>query len=260
MSQEQNTTIVTAYFKLPQSKANHEIYTMWMQNMLSIQSPMVIFCDNQSKKQIKEFRKDLLEKTKIIRMKFEDFYCYKYFDVFQNDYETKDHEKTYHNPYLYLIWNEKSHFLKRAIELNPFSTEYFMWTDIGCFRRPNTQFLDWPNSNKMNTLIDKDRVLLLCVYQFTQQEYNCNDIHCLPDFKYINRIGGTIFGGTSKSILKWHELYYNMLEYFISIGKFIGKDQSIMSSVAIIYKEHVQIIEPNFVCNDIWFALQEYLS
>ena len=70
------TTIVTSYFKLEQSKKNHDIYLTWMQNMLIIQSPMVIFCDKASKKTIENFRKDLL--TKIIVLDFSDFYTYKY--------------------------------------------------------------------------------------------------------------------------------------------------------------------------------------
>ncbi|NDA82555.1 MAG: hypothetical protein EBY01_05800 [Actinobacteria bacterium] len=41
-------TIVTAYFNIPKSKANHATYIEWMQNMLIIQNRMIIFCDEFS--------------------------------------------------------------------------------------------------------------------------------------------------------------------------------------------------------------------
>lgn len=130
------TTIVTAYFKLKQSKSNHNTYLEWMRNMLVIQSPMVIFCDNESFETIKSIRReDVL--TKIIIIDFTAFFCYKYYQIFLNDFK-KDHENKYHNPDLYLIWNEKSNFLKTAIEMNCFTTDYYLWVDIGCFRKPNT--------------------------------------------------------------------------------------------------------------------------
>lgn len=44
-----NTTIVTAYFQLKTAKASHDTYVKWMQNMLAINNPMVIFCDSASK-------------------------------------------------------------------------------------------------------------------------------------------------------------------------------------------------------------------
>ena len=254
------TTIVTAYFNLPKSKANHDTYTEWMQNMLIINNPMIIFCDPSSEEQLQNFRKEYLHITKIIPLEFKEFYSYKYFQNFVNDYNTKDHER-YHNPYLYLIWNEKTNFLKNAVELNPFTSEYFLWVDIGCFRKPNTQYINWPNTTKINTL-DKNKILLLGVNPFLQHEYNCTELKNLTDFKYIGgRIGGTIFGGTSATILKWHELYYEMLEYFIKIDRFIGKDQNIMNSIAVINKDFVQIINPDYFENDNrWFALQEYLN
>lgn len=249
------TTIVTAYFKLEKSKQNHETYDHWMNNMLIIQSPMVIFCDKDSVEMIQNKRGKSLS-TKIIPLEFTEFFCYQYFTQFEIDYETKDHEK-YHNPYLYLIWNEKTNFLKLAAEMNFFSTELFLWVDIGCFRENNTNMIKWPNSEKIPT----NKLLLLSVYPFTEEEYNCNKIEDLPDFKYSDgKIGGTIFGGTYQNILTWHDHYYSMLDSFISMDRFIGKDQNIMSSVAIIYKNVVELIPSREDLYNRWFYLQYYLS
>lgn len=250
------TTIVTAYFQLEKSKKNHKTYLEWMQNILIIQSPMVIFCDKDSVKTIEEKRKDKATITKIIVIDFTEFYTYQYYHTFQSHYQDKDHEK-YHNPYLYLIWSDKSHFLKRAAEMNPFSTNTFLWVDIGCFRRKNTEFIHWPKPNKIPT----DKILLLSVYPFTKEEYETDRIENLPDFQFSpGRIGGTIFGGSASSILKWHDAFYQMLEYFITIDRFIGKDQNIMSSVAIMHKDLVHLVDPKPDYYDRWFYLHKYLS
>ena len=252
------TTIVTSYFQLNQSKASHLQYVEWMKNMLMIDNPMIIFCDEKTEEIIDMFRIGKHDKTHIIVTNFKEFYSYKYANHFLQHYKMDKEQHVGHNMFLYMIWSEKSHFLKRAIELDPFKTEYFLWVDIGCFRRPNTEYINWPNPKKMDSL-DKTKVLLLLVQSFTHHELQCNSLEKLPTFQYANRIGGTMFGGGKNVLLKWHEKYYEMLEYFISINRFIGKDQSIMNSVYLLNKEMCNLITWQPGCHDPWFYLQEYL-
>ena len=162
-------TIVTAYFKLAQSKASHEKYVNWMQNMLAIDNPMVIFCEKDCVNLIKTFRLSKMDKTHIIVVTFQDFYSYRYGASFTEHYEKDTEKRVGHGILLYLIWSEKSHFLKRAVELDPFKTDYFLWVDIGCFRRPNTEYINWPNPQRIAE-IPNDKVLLLSVYPFQDEE------------------------------------------------------------------------------------------
>ena len=39
-----------------------------------------------------------------------------------------------HNRDLYIIWNEKTNFLKTAADQNFFNSSYFLWLDIGAVR------------------------------------------------------------------------------------------------------------------------------
>lgn len=147
-------TIVTAYFNIPKSKANHETYVKWMKNMLAIQNRMIIFCDASSFDLIKSLRKGNPCPTIIVETSFEEFYCYKYVDIFRAQH-LLDHEKDIHSVELYLIWNEKSNFLKRAIEIEKHfrnnHSDKFVWCDIGCFQTPNTRFLQSPTPIKSPT-------------------------------------------------------------------------------------------------------------
>jgi hypothetical protein len=251
-------TIVTGYFQLKQAKASHDTYTVWMRNMLCIDNPMVIFCDGASEQMIREMREGKMEKTKIIITSFNEFYSYRYARNFLEHYKMDKEQRVGHNMFLYMIWSEKSHFLKRAIELNPFSTEYFVWCDIGCFRVPNTRYLNWPSPSTIASL-DKKKVLLLSVQPFTPEELQCHNRDRLPLFQFTNRIGGTIFGGGKDILLQWHDKYYEMLEHFISIGRFIGKDQSIMNSVYLLNRDMCNLVNWLPGCPDQWFYLQEYL-
>lgn len=262
MSHKSPCTIVTAYFKLKISKASHETYLKWMQNMLINSNPMVIFCDTVSKSYIESVRKMVdpeLERTCIIITEVSEFYSYKYGEKFVEHFAMDTEKRVGHNIILYMIWAEKSHFLKRAIELDPFESDYFLWSDIGCFRRENTEFRNWPNPSRIATL-PKDKVLLLSVIPFTPSELACKTLSDLPSFQFQNRIGAPIFGGTKEILLQWHDKYYEMLEYFISINRFIGKDQSIMNSVYLMNREFCELINWKEGCNDPWFYLQDYLA
>jgi hypothetical protein len=252
------TTIVTAYFQLKQAKASHNTYQKWMSNMLSINNPMVIFCDSKSN-QIIESLRPANTNTVIIETSFADFYTFTYSRSFAEHYKLDHEQHVGHNMLLYMIWSEKSHFLKRAIDMNPFCSDYFLWVDIGCFRTPNIKYIHWPNPTKVATL-DNTKVLMLLVEPFTVSELACNSLETLPSFQYSNRIGGTIFGGYKEALLNWHTKYYEMLEYFISVNKFIGKDQSIMNSVYLLNRDMIQLVNWVPGCPDKWFYLQEYLK
>lgn len=252
-------TIVTAYFNIPKSKANHETYVEWMKNMLAIQNRIIIFCDASSVNLMRELRKGYPHPTIIVETTFEEFHCYKYVDIFQAQHAI-DHENNAHVVELYLIWNEKSHFLKRAAtEVEKLfrlpHNDKFVWCDIGCFRTPNTRFLQWPDASK----IPDDKMLLLEVDPLPLDE-PLDEPSVLPDLTYTNHIGGGIFAGSTNTILKWHDAYYAMLERLYAMGRFVGKDQTIMSSVYIEQPEMCFCVKYPWGYYDRWFYLQDYLS
>ena len=253
---------MTAYFNIPKSKANHETYKGWMKNMLVIQNRMIIFCDASSVELIRSLRANNPYATIIVETKFEEFHCYKYVDIFRAQHAI-DHEKKIHSVELYLIWNEKSNFLKRATEIEksfrePHNTK-FVWCDIGCFRVPNTRFLKWPDASK----IPDDKMLLLEVDPLREPleplDNPSDKPSVLPNLTFTNHIGGTIFAGSSDAIMKWHDAYFAMLERLYAMGRFVGKDQTVMSSVYIDQPELCFCVKYPRGYYDRWFYLQDYL-
>jgi len=272
-SSQEKATIVTAYFEIPRSKHTHELYDGWIKNMLSIDNPMVIFCCSKSYEKIKKIRENHLSQTIIIPTSFEEFYTFRYFSVFEEQQKMDMETSIGHNTYLYMIWNEKIHFLKRALEMDPFQTDYFLWVDMGCFRESlKPAYQKWPCPKKIAQL-EKNKVTLMEVHPFSDYEkYGIKSLEQLPCYDrneyntrnnfLINHISASIFGGNKKALLEWHEKYFNLLEYFISQNRFIGKDQSIMNCLYLLNQNLGQLIKHHspFHYSELFFYLQRYLS
>jgi len=207
------TLVVTACFKQQVSTKNES-------NMLNIKCDMLIFCDTESYFFIEEIRSYVPNLTKIVRMDFQQFYCYRYLELFKNQV-SMDAEKN--NEFLYMICNEKPNFLKIAIENFP-DYLHFLWINVDCFRFKTIDFI---NNLKMT-----DKILLLEVDKFLSFNY-----------QFINTISGSIFGGSKQNVLIWWEKYYEMLEYFIEKEWFIGKDSSIINNVYLKNKHLCELVD-----------------
>lgn len=253
-------TIVTAFYNLKKNKYNNEfIYYHWSYNYLSnCNSKMVIFTNKETYDYIKKIRENYIDKTHIIILEINDFYTYKYIDYWNKDYN-RDHEQNYHNINLYMIWNEKCKFVEKAININPFNTLYFIWSDIGIIRDEKyiKYIKTFPNKNIIEK-IDKNKMHLLYIEPYNNIPIS-NDIilnGASNMFLKQNYIGGTIFFGHKDIFKIYIDKYYLMLEEFIKNDFFAGKDQSIMACVYFNNKELFNLIKPDLnLFNDPWFYL-----
>jgi hypothetical protein len=218
------TTIITAYFEI-NSKYPKEQYDEWMQIMLrNIATPMIIFCDAKSGDKIRNYRSEYPLATVIIQTEISEFYNYKYLEQWKKTLEL-DNEKHLHNTELYMIWAEKSQFLKLGAEKNPFRSEFFLWCDIGYFRNtpeqvPIAELRNFPNIDKIK-ILPRCRILMLLV--------NHIPLNKLDGMHYIvQKIGGGMFGGFRETIAGWANAYDAALNIFFTNNIFAGQDQLIM--------------------------------
>ena len=154
-------TCVSGYWRIKNKHDNK--FENWFNNTLKINCPYVFFSDKETIEIIKKYRKNL--PTHYIECNIRDFNTYKFKD------KMVTHKAHCPSVELNLIWNEKIFLIEKAIELNPFNTEYFMWMDAGMcsFRNripPSTQF---PNINKLNKL-PKDKFIYSSTHNFTYNE------------------------------------------------------------------------------------------
>ena len=108
----------------------------------------------------------------------------------------------------------------------------------------------------MQRLPDEPGLLFLQIAQFTPGELQFVDGVSSGNFQYVNRIGGTMFGGDSKHIKLWSEKYYQVFRRYLRQNRFAGKDQSVMATSCI--ELDICLLLRLISYNDNWFYLQDY--
>ena len=244
-------TIVTGIFKFPNKHdKTGDIYIEWMKNLYENvkECPMVIFTDEHYYEHVVKFRKGL-DSTKIIKIKMEEFKTNKY----KNYYEkcvTLDPERNIHNINLYMVWNQKSEFLKKACDENYFNSDYFIWMDTGMIRDKSVNFLlhSFPNTTICKKIMENCEIILLEMSNAWRNNVNLSNIFNPSIHNYIKNtihIGGTTFMGTKSGIYKWNEDYYKLTDEYVEKGLFIGKDQNLMAHMSLLHNDYIKIINAN---------------
>ncbi len=134
-------------------------------------------------------------------------------------YRWKDPESTSHSIGLYKVWTIKAELLRIVTELDPWHTEFFIYWDIGAFRyldlhdlisRGVSNYRKWPSKAAVNRL-PRDRVMFLEVVPFSTEEL-AGSVRYFGQDHIIDRLGGTVFGGTALAVRRYHKLYYDMVQ------------------------------------------------
>ena len=253
-------TVVSAYYVFP-SKFPSQQYLTWIRYFLeNIDCRLIFFTTADLIPLLTEMRsrnQSLLsqQNTKFIDLPMDQWKSFqKYGRAFWENQKLIDPEKHIHSPELYAIWYEKKEFVNAAIQLNPFQTEKFIWCDAGCFRYPDW-FPQIKNFGQVDN-IPENSMLLLQIQPFTSTEINSPDSR---DFLRVNRIGGGIQAGSASTWKTWSQVYDQQLENYVQKGKFVGKDQSILTEIVLNHPELCQTITPANI-SDQWFTLLFTLS
>lgn len=230
---------ISAYFKLEQSKASHDIYIKRMKNTLNINHPFVIFLDKddvETTNIIYQIRGHPYQYTKIIRTTLNDLKVSKY------DWEAQyklDNEK-YQNPSLYKIWNNKADFVWQVAVENPFNSKYFFWIDIGYLRYVKNEDI---YTNISLSKIPDNKLMLLELHD----EHSNQSKH--------RTIAAGMFGGDFKAVSWFGNVYYNYLDKCISKGDFCGKEQNLMVDIVKENPNQIKLLKTE----DDWYYMFWYL-
>ncbi len=215
-----SVTCVSTYFPVKNKHDNK--YLEWFKNTLSINCPYVFFTNKENIELIKSFRKDL--PTYFIECEIHDFYTYKYKDrMITNDCDCPSIE-------LNLIWNEKIFMIKKAKELNPFNSEWFMWVDAGvCIYRnlmpPNKPF---PDLNKVNKL-PKNKFIYTASNPFNLELVRINN--------HYHHIAGTSYLMHSNLVDEFYNIYMDYMDKLVDKNN-IWTDQVILTHI---YKDKPEL-------------------
>jgi hypothetical protein len=167
-------TCVSGYWNVSNKHGNE--YTSWFNNSLKINCPYVFFSDKETIEIIKKYRQNL--PTYYVECNIQDFNTYKYKD------KMITHSTHCPSVEVNLIWNEKIFLIKKALELNPFFSDFFCWVDAGiCIYRNNAPPTEsFPNLDKLNKL-PKDKFIYSSSNPYIESNVR-------PD-NYYHHISGT---------------------------------------------------------------------
>lgn len=204
-------TCVSGYWRVKNKHSNS--FDKWFKNTLKVNCPYVFFSDKETIELIKGYRGDL--PTHYVEINIEDFYTYKYKD------KMITHEKHCPSVELNLIWNEKIFLVEKALQLNPFDSEFFMWNDAGLsiLRNKNPGKKSFPNIKKLNRL-PKDKFIYTSSYPVYDEK-----LFVKSKYHLFHHITGTFI------------LHKNIISKFLQL-----------------YKEHLSLIDKNDIYTDqvIW--------
>ena len=254
---QDDVTLVTAYYRF-RSKHRVFYYNNWMRNFLKINKSMVFFLDKSSFRKILYKRpRQYLNKTIWIFAGINDFYTYKnFYNEYKKSYEI-DVERFRHNIRLYMIWSEKSNFLKTAALKNYFKSKCFYWVDVGNFRYDSEieKYINWPSTKKC---FEDGRVVInerLNKSDYIKEGLKRFDPIIHREFQKSYNVDGSCFGGRIDYVIKFCNLFYEMVRIFIKKNIFIGKDQNMMAFIAYTHPNLTKL-----VYSGKWKYLIEYLA
>ena len=194
-----------------------------------------------------------MHELELHRNKTKNTYVYSYF----REQHQLDQEKKIHNPNLYAIWNLKVYIVWKIAEKNHFQSDFFIYSDMGAWRQG--VITHWPNQLIVKSVVNKiyNKILFGQVYEMNPLSYSELNAY----------IEGGFFGGTKEAINMFQFIYYNLHDYRLKNGLFVGKDQVIMNilafessnvSIARLNAYDVKCLDNNY--QNRWFLYQIYFS
>ena len=257
-------TIVTLMFHVSKSKHSASEYKKWFESMSkSIGQPFVAYVDEYwSERFIQSCNERnltgyiyIVKSIWEIMLELERNRSRTYLESYLSLQNSIDPEKKIHSPELYAIWNLKFYLLNKISNLNPFNSEYFLYTDCGAWRFG--VFSNWPDIEFVKKLGHRlnDRILL--------GEINPPDPRDFSIYRDYMQAG--FFLGSPKAISEFQEEIYRVHDEWLDNGWFIGKEQNALNYLTFLHSKHlvVNLITKHQNCNrkyDPWFFYLFYFA
>jgi hypothetical protein len=263
-SKTMESTVVSAFYEMP-SKQSLSTYKEWMGHFLrNINCHLVFFCEESMREFIMNSRESFMDKTEIIILPREQWTMNKkYPETFWKKQFNMDPEKELHKSTdLYKVWHEKKEFVKRAIALNPFDHDDFIWMDAGCVRSEDmaSLLLNFPHASRIPT----NRMLFLNVQPFSKQDNTIyrfeKGVTIQGGVTGVARIGGTMYAGSRRMWNQFDKAYNIVFDKYVVANVFLGKDQSLLATLVLENNKLVSLVEPKPFFGDPWFNLILYLG
>ena len=267
------TITFSSAFYIFKAKFDISIYIEWMNHFLSIVNDfnLVIYTDTYSRQFITNTESN--PRIKIIIRPLEEFYQYKYKDLWISNHEKNYLLKEIVGWSVNALWSEKIWFVLDTINNKYFETDLYGWCDIGYFRNRDNdtsiQLLkNWPKEEKLKKL-NPNKIHYACVnndndfMNLLHKNINKKNLLGLPMIETPHdqtSVAGGFFIGTKEKILWWSKIYESKLALYFKYGSLVKDDQIIIIDCIMSNLEHFGLHRENIENIDNWFMFQRLLN
>lgn len=240
---------MSALYPLGRAKHSHDDYKWWLGNFLShITTDVYFFAPPVLEQTVQQARSANRSKDAPFFMKlntsYESAFSVPPLRGREEAYEEmhgKDREKNMHAPELYAIWNAKPFFLNEAAkemkERWKREYDYVFWVDAGSFRIDH-HYRDWPNPRTVEVLFQTPagpHPIFIPLANIPTYRYRSWQEDMGPIDEDISE--GSFFGGSPDAIEWYASTFYAYHDHYLSMGYFVGKDQTFINSILLLFPE-----------------------
>ncbi|EJD44263.1 hypothetical protein AURDEDRAFT_65405 [Auricularia subglabra TFB-10046 SS5] len=251
--------LVSAYFPLNKSKHSlHQSFT-WLQNFYGqVATDLYVFVPPDMEDGVRKMRGQLpMHINTTFALQSDVPVLADLRATFEENVKI-DFEACKHNPALYMVWAAKPYFVREAMHNvrasgrgvggeGDGSYRYVFWVDAGSMREKHS-FAHWPDVSRLDALwaegaqltgTPKDDLLLIPIEHpvpshFADYQEKDGPIDERHNYESAE---GSLFGGSPKALEWWMDAYFSYLRHWAAKGLFVGKDQSIMNSLFVLFPE-----------------------
>lgn len=245
-------TVVTAYYQLkhrysmrsPCSAVAYDPknpYIAWIKNLFKLQANIIIFTDVGTYEGVLKPITDATEKKNISVQILErtEFYATSRLGINWKQQYCLDREREVHTPDVYDVWTQKVDFVRRALDVAEFKSDWYAWVDVGCFRGfydYDYVFLTFPSTRRMVP----SKINVNLITQLRPEEIALRRYHTEGGFVPNLRrdvVAATCLAGDRTAWAQFHTVYYDTVKRYHDQGFFVGREETIYTKCLIIYPE-----------------------
>jgi hypothetical protein len=223
-------TVVTAYYDMP-SKFTNETYLRWIELLLrTMNCNLVFFVENEASVKKLEAWCSWPSRVVFRIVRKDDWIMLKRSGIgFWDDQLRMDaREVNLHKSFMLgAVWAEKMHFVRRAIEDNPFQSTKFVWCDAGIMREDR-------DANRAFLFGCNEQVISDTHFHLLQVGHHAGPVSTkwwIPSSPSEVRFGGGIFGAHRDVWLTVIPKYEAVLDEMAADGECVFKDQIVWANL-----------------------------
>ncbi|CAK5284258.1 unnamed protein product [Mycena citricolor] len=241
-----NILLVSAFFPLSKSKHTMREYEAWLTQFLSrVSTDVYFYAAPEMEPFIRKCRGNL---SIVIDTTYASPFDIPPLAGLRDRYREMhalDREAFRHSPELYAVWNAKPFFLDTALRHSGKQYSHAFWNDAGSFRS-NHRFSSWPDPRRVEEIwaesasLTREAAEDVLFFPLTGAPHPDMRSWTEDQGPVDNEVSeGSFFGGSAQAISWWKRTYYAYHDHYLSLGLFVGKDQTLINALFFLFPERI---------------------